>query len=196
MSEITAFDKWIEDGGPAALVIRENLIPVEGREGVFFPATYAAQLGADRDTEKFQGGYNIDVFPDGSNVCLVDSVGSQANRIEPIFATSDYADLVPQIVVTFPEKGIRLNLLHANHRAADAIVRCSRFEQELRAAFLEVLRGNAEKLAQFAADLARVWRVGLSGHFSKSASTLIVNNSGFQCSWAHPLGELPDANDN
>ncbi len=30
----------------------------------------------------------------------------------------EYADLVPQIVITFPEKGLRLNLLHANHRAA------------------------------------------------------------------------------
>lgn len=151
MSELTKLaEGWIKDGGPAALVIREYLIPVEGADGVFFPATYAAQQGADRDEKKFQGGYNLDIFPDGTNVCLVDSVGSQANRIEPIFATSEYVDLVPQIVVTFPEKGIRLNLLHANHRAADAIIRCSPFEQELRKAFEEVLRGNAEKLAQFA----------------------------------------------
>ncbi|MBA4192326.1 MAG: type I-U CRISPR-associated protein Cas7 [Planctomycetaceae bacterium] len=150
MSELTKFDDWFSDKGPAALVIREYLIPVEGGDGVFFPATYAAQQGADRDKEKFQGGYNLDIFPDGSNVCLIDSVGSQANRIEPLFAAGEYADLVPQIVVTFPAQGIRLNLLHANHRAADAIIRCSPFEKELRAAFQEVLRGNAEKLAQFA----------------------------------------------
>ncbi len=148
------FDKWFDDHGPAALVIREHLIPVEGADGVFFPATYAAQQGADKDKEKFQGGYNIDIFDDKTNVCLIDSVGSQANRIEPLFAKEGYTDLVPQVVVTFPEagerKGLRLNLLHANHRAADAIIRCSPFEQELRAAFTEVLRGNAEKLAQFA----------------------------------------------
>ena len=150
MSELTKFDKWFEDDGPAALVIREHLIPVEGSDGVFFPATYAPQQGADRDKDKFQGGYNIDTFDDKSNVCLVDSVGSQANRIEPLFAKEGYSDLVPQIIVTFPSKGLRLNLLHANHRAADAIVRCSAFEQELRTAFLEVLRGNAEKLAQLA----------------------------------------------
>src|SRR5207237_2725325 len=77
MSDLTKFDTWIDDGGPAALVIREHLIPVEGADGVFFPATYAAQQGADKDKEKFQGGYNLDVFPDGTNVCLVDSVGSQ-----------------------------------------------------------------------------------------------------------------------
>jgi CRISPR-associated protein Csb1 len=150
MSELTKFDQWFDDNGPAALVIREHLTPVEGPDGVFFPATYAPQQGADRDKEKFQGGYNIDVFDDKSNVCLVDSVGSQANRIEPLFAKEGYADLVPQIIVTFPSKGLRLNLLHANHRAADAIVRCSAFAQELRTAFLEVLRGNAEKLAQLA----------------------------------------------
>lgn len=150
MIDLTKFDEWFEDNGPAALVIREHLVPVEGTDGVFFPATYAPQLGADRDKEKFQGGYNIDRFPDGTNVCLVDSVGSQANRIEPLFAQEGYDDLVPQIVVTFPTNGIRLNLLHANHRAADAIFRCSAFEQELRTAFQERLRGNFEKLAQFA----------------------------------------------
>jgi CRISPR-associated protein Csb1 len=150
MSELTKYDNWFEDRGPAAIVQREFLIPVEGADGVFFPATYAPQLGADRDKTKFQGGYNIDTYDDGSNVVLVDSVGSQANRIEPLFAQSEYSDLVPQIVVTFPSKGLRLNLLHANHRAADAIIRCSAFEQDLRTAFLEVLRGNAEKLAQLA----------------------------------------------
>jgi CRISPR-associated protein Csb1 len=150
MSDLAQFDKWFEDSGPAAVVLREHLLPVEGADGVFFPATYAPQQGADKDKEKFQGGYNIDVFDDKSNVCLVDSVGSQANRIEPLFAKEGYADLVPQVVVTFPSKGLRLNLLHANHRAADAIVRCSALEKELRAAFQEVLRGNAEKLAKLA----------------------------------------------
>ena len=150
MIDLSTYDAWLNDGGPAALVIREHLIPDSGADGVFFPATYAAQQGADRDKEKFQGGYNVDRFPDGTNICLVDSVGSQANRIEPLFAQDGYADLVPQICVTFPEKGIRLNLLHANHRAADAIVRCSAYERDLRSAFQEILRGNAEKLAQFA----------------------------------------------
>ena len=69
MSELSKFDEWLNDKGPAALVIREHLIPVEGADGVFFPATYAAQQGADKDREKFQGGYNIDIFTDGTNVC-------------------------------------------------------------------------------------------------------------------------------
>ncbi|MBI2806677.1 MAG: type I-U CRISPR-associated protein Cas7 [Planctomycetes bacterium] len=150
MSELAKFDPWINDGGPAALVIREYLVPVEGADGVFFPATYAPQQGADRDERKFQGGYNIDVFPDGTNVCLVDSVGSQANRIEPLFMEAGYANLVPQLFVTFPPKGLKLSLLLANHRAADAVFRSSPFEERLRHAFTEVLRGNSEPLAKIA----------------------------------------------
>jgi CRISPR-associated protein Csb1 len=144
MSELTKFDHWLADDGPAALVIREHLTPVEGKDGVLFPATYAAA----EDKSKFAGGYNIDVFPDGTNVCLVDSVGSQANRIEPIFAKPEYAELVPQVVIKAGEKSV--NLLEAGHRAGDAIARCSGLKDELQAAFKKVQRGNAEPLARIA----------------------------------------------
>ena len=45
MSKPDAYDSWLDDDGPAALVIREHLVPVEGPEGVFFPATFAAGDG-------------------------------------------------------------------------------------------------------------------------------------------------------
>ncbi|MCP9465653.1 MAG: type I-U CRISPR-associated RAMP protein Csb1/Cas7u [Nitrospira sp.] len=135
------YDEWLKDTGPAALVIREYLMPVEGHNGVVFPATFAAGDG-------FPGGYNIDTFPDGTNVCLIDSVGSQANRIEPLFAKDSYAGLVPQIVIEAGEKHV--NLLEAGHRAGDAIVRCSGLKAELQKAFKEVLAGNAEPLAKIA----------------------------------------------
>lgn len=135
------FDKWIEHSGPAALVIREHLVPVEGKDAVLFPPTFAAG-------DKFDGGYNIDTFPDGRNVCLIDSVGSQANRIEPIFAQAKYASLVPQVVMIAGEK--RVNLLDAGHRAADAIVRCSQLKQELQDAFKALQDGDAIPLATVA----------------------------------------------
>src|ERR1700758_5478482 len=119
MSALTQYDSWLADDGPAALVIREHLVPVEGPDSVFFPAGFAPEEGADRDKSKFQGGYNIDSSPDGKNVCLVDSVGSQANRIEPLFAREKYKGLVPEVVVTAGEKSI--NLLEAGHRAGDAV---------------------------------------------------------------------------
>lgn len=139
------FDSWLDDNGPAAVVVREHLAPVEGKDGVLFPATFAAA----EDKTKFAGGYNIDSFPDGTNVCLVDSVGSQANRIEPIFAKKEYEGLVPQVVIRAgAEKSV--SLLEAGHRAADAIVRCSGLKTKLQAAFKAVQNGNAEPLAQIA----------------------------------------------
>lgn len=143
MNDVTKFDGWLRGEGPAALVSREFLMPVEGRDGVFFPATFAAS-----EDGSFKGGYNIDPFPDGSNVCLVDSVGSQANRLEPMFASPPWRGLLPQVVIVAGDR--RVNLLEAGHRAADAIVRCSSLQQELRDAFKAVQDGNAEPLARVA----------------------------------------------
>jgi CRISPR-associated protein Csb1 len=141
MIDVTKYDAWLTDDGPAALVIREHLTPVEGADGVLFPATYAAG-------ENFPGGYNVDGESGGTNVCLIDSVGSQANRIEPLFAKPEYAGLVPQVVVQAGDKAV--NLLEAGHRAGDAVVRCSALQKELRDAFQAVLRGDAEPLAKVA----------------------------------------------
>jgi CRISPR-associated protein Csb1 len=141
MNETKQFDYLLSDDGPAAIVLRQYLLPVEGPDGVVFPSTYAAGDG-------FQGGYNIDGPLDGTNYCLIDSVGSQANRIEPIFKDERYRNLVPQIVVTAGEKHV--NLLEAGHRAGDAIVRCSQFQQELHDAFMALLGGDAEPLAKIA----------------------------------------------
>lgn len=138
------YDSWLSESGPAALVLRQELEPVEGRDGVFFPSTFAPA----EDRSKFAGGYNIDTFDDGSNVCQIDSVGSQANRIEPLFLRADYANLVPQIVIVAGSK--RINLLEAGHRAGDAIVRCSELKAELHQAFKAALDGNAEPLAKIA----------------------------------------------
>jgi CRISPR-associated protein Csb1 len=137
------FDAWFTDAGPAALVIREHLVPVEGPDGVLFPSTFAAS-----EDKTFKGGYNIDEFPDGKNICLIDSVGSQANRIEPLFARDAYLKLVPQIIVKAGEKSV--NLLDAGHRAGDAIVRCSALQGELQKAFKELQSGDAEGLAKIA----------------------------------------------
>jgi CRISPR-associated protein Csb1 len=171
MNELTKFDSWIKDGGPAALILRELLEPVEGPEGVFFPATYAAA----EDKTKFSGGYNIDVFPtderaigeaamgarDGRfrltidlfpnspNICLIDSVGAQANRIEPMFSQPRYRNLVPQIVIKAGEKPV--NLLQVGHRAADALVRFSKAGETVWTAFQALLRDrNAEPMAKIA----------------------------------------------
>jgi CRISPR-associated protein Csb1 len=144
MLNLTQFDHYVKDDGPAALVLREHLMPAEGADGVLFPATFAAGNG-------FPGGYNINSFgveKDGKNVCLIDSIGSQANRIEALFMREEYRLLVPQIVVKAGEKEV--NLLEAGHRAGDALFRCSSLQDDLEQAFRSELTGECEPLAKIA----------------------------------------------
>lgn len=144
MSEVKT--TWLELSAeaPAAIVLREFLTPVEGKDGVFFPPTFAAA----ENSREFPGGYNINEFSNGENVCLVDSVGSQANRIEPMFAAEHYAALVPQLVVEAGEK--KISILEAGHRAGDAIVRCTELKDALQKAFQALKKGDAVPLAKLA----------------------------------------------
>lgn len=142
------FDSWLTGRtGPAAVVLREHLMPVEGEDGVLFPPTFAAGDG-------FSGGYNIDPPPSKDqswqeeNVCLIDSVGSQANRIEPLFKEEPYATLVPQVVIEAGEQTV--NLLDAGHRAGDAIMRCTPLAETVNEAFRAVERDDCSPLAAFA----------------------------------------------
>jgi CRISPR-associated protein Csb1 len=144
------FDKWLRDDSEvAALVMRQWLEPVEGKDGVIFPPTYTLDATDVGDRFKkgepvpgvYKGqdgpvGYNLDILDDGTTVCLIDSVGSQANRMEPIFKRENlkaifereglqYCDLVPQVQIRVRTRGgdRLVHLLDAGHRAADAIVR-------------------------------------------------------------------------
>jgi CRISPR-associated protein Csb1 len=141
-------DDWLQDDSAVvALVMHQWLEPVDGKNAVIFPPTYAKPQGSRQDDWL---GYNIDRLEDGSTVCQIDSVGSQANRMEPIFKREKYKHLVPQVVITAGEDR-QVHLLDAGHRAADAIVRFSTLGPELYEAFLAFHRkGNAEKLARIA----------------------------------------------
>ena len=146
MSEaiLKKYDPWLSEDGPAALVKHDYLMSVEGKDSPVFPATFAA--GEDGD---FRGGYNIDRFDGERNVCLIDSVGSQANRMEPLFKREKYKSLVPQIEIKAGEHTV--NLLDAGHRAADAIVRFSELQESLGHAFKNILdKGDGGPLATIA----------------------------------------------
>src|SRR5438270_957067 len=135
----TQFDSWLASDGPVALTIVESLEPATGDHGVFFPPTFAPPSRDEKPS------YVID----SNGICLVDSVGSQANRLEPIFKRSDLAELVPAFTVKAGAR--KLDLLDAGHRAADAIVRFSDQWEKLRNAFLEYRdQGYAQKLAKIA----------------------------------------------
>jgi CRISPR-associated protein Csb1 len=143
---IKRFDNWLtDDSDVAALVMRQWLEPVEGKDGVIFPPTYARP---ERAKDEDWTGYNLDRFEDGMSVCQIDSVGSQANRMEPIFLRDKYKALVPQVVIV--ANGKKINLLDAGHRAADAIIRFSNLAQELKLAFQAIREGDASKIAKIA----------------------------------------------
>ncbi len=125
--KIEMFDGWLGDEGPAALVFQRKLLPVEGKDAWIFPPTFAQSETADEEEEGTGGDYQIDPLPDDPrrNVCVIDSVGSQANRMEPIFKKAPYSALVPQLVVAM-KNGDTVDILEAGHRAADAALRFSK----------------------------------------------------------------------
>lgn len=135
-------DGWI-DGGPSALVMKEHLAPVEGADDPFFPPTYAGASSSDDST------YCIDTMSDGTRICLIDSVGSQANRMEPIFMEPPYASLVPQITITADTQ--KCNLCEVGHRAGDALLRHSDVYPRISKA-LDILKSenDARELAKVA----------------------------------------------
>ena len=124
--------------GPVALVLRQTLLPVEGRDAVIFPPTYAGI------------GYNIDKLPDGTKVATIDSVGSQANRIEPVFEEEPYAALVPQVTITYGNNR-SISILRAGHRLGDALIRSTALAEEAHAAFTTFLdAGDVTAVARLA----------------------------------------------
>ena len=143
-------DAWADnEDGPVALHLKQELLPVEDESSVIFPPTYA------------DIGYNIDTFPNGEKVATIDSVGSQANRLEPIFKKEPYSELVPQININLSSKKNengseecvkKLSLLDLAHRGADAVVLASpRLAGIIQPAFLALReKGDAEPLCHVA----------------------------------------------
>src|SRR5258707_3427755 len=98
---MSTYDELLKTTGPVALTMKEYLEPAHGAGAVLFPATFAAP--EERKEEKPSYVIDeIDAIDQGKKegrrikVGLVDTVGSQANRIEPIFKRQPYAALVPQ----------------------------------------------------------------------------------------------------
>jgi len=111
--------------GPVALRLKQKLTSIECIDKddpcILYPPTYA------------DIGYNIDPLANGKKVALVDSVGSQANRMEPLFKSAEVDRLnrlkwlVPQIQIALGNAvdAPRLSLLDLAHRGADAVVQSS-----------------------------------------------------------------------
>ena len=134
-----------DPNGPVALHLRQPLAPVDGPGSVIFPPTYA------------DVGYNIDELSDGTKIATIDSVGSQANRLEPVFLPgragepeNPRACLVPQIDIMYGnEKSI--SILEVGHRLGDAVIRSTELKDKAHDAFEAFQdRGDVEPLARLA----------------------------------------------
>ncbi len=150
--DATLIDSWADDlQGPVALHIRQTLTSVEGEDGVIFPPTYAMKDG------RIGAPYAIDELKDGKNVVQIDSVGSQANRMEPLFQRSPegspknpLAELVPQIEIEI-SGDFTLSILEVGHRLGDALIRSSELNKEAKKAFADFAeRGDAMGIARLA----------------------------------------------
>lgn len=135
----------------AALVKKEYLKPDTGHGTPFYPPTFAACK-----EKNFDGGYIINNLStkNGSNdiynECIIDTMGSQANRIEPIFAEDKYRSLIPQIVFLAGEDGEdnrqEKHITEVPHRAGDAIFRCSSGYEKLQEAIFSMIKYNNHTL--------------------------------------------------
>jgi CRISPR-associated protein Csb1 len=175
---IDAINNLLKENGPAALVLKQWLKPVDG--GVIFPPTYANPsqrkgdppvYNIDRFGEAFKLGKRFTKFEKAHtfmdetrteegkeySVCVIDSIPSQANRIEPAFGRltdkeGNPVRLVPNVVITARVDGqdVQINLLEAGHRAADAVVQLSSLRDDITGAIKARRQGNSTPLAKLA----------------------------------------------
>jgi CRISPR-associated protein Csb1 len=137
---------------PVAITLTEILEPSGGPNAIIFPPTYTRRGG---DHPYVIDVLRADVSPEAAgekaevNICQLDSVGSQANRMEPCFAEGPFNNLVPQIIIS--ANGEKVNLLEVGHRIADGAVRFSDLADAAKQA-IDALResGNAQKIARLA----------------------------------------------
>ena len=139
-----------DPAGPVGLTLRQKLLPVEGADAVIFPPTYAFAASHTGPP------YNIDKLSDGTRVATIDSVGAQANRLEPLFKSAGaatrkpLAKLVPQVTITYGDRG-SVSILDAGHRLGDALIRSTELGGEANKAFRAYQdTGDASAIAKLA----------------------------------------------
>ena len=137
-------EKLLTDKTVCGLKSIEQLEPLIGQGETIFPPTYAGS-GSNKEST-----YQINRNPStGDSIVVIDSVGSQANRTEPIFKNVPYSILVPQVEVVLGSRTV--NLLDIGHRGADAAIRLTELKASLHEAFEKLERDrNGTPLAKIA----------------------------------------------
>ena len=136
----------IAESGIVALTCRQVLEPIEGPDVPIFPPTYPAS----KETGKHRLGtpYTVNETKDGIRICDLDSVQSQANRMEAAFANS-LKDVVPQHAVRAGNHPAT-PLTELPHRVVDASLRATALAADIRQWMLALNSGDPRPLARVA----------------------------------------------
>lgn len=149
--DYTEFDKLLASDGPVMIVGQQFLkLAATSPDEIVFPPSYANPSEKKDDPPV----YNIDVLnPEkpSENVCVLDSIPSQANRMEPLFCLPAYSSLVPQYAVKLLNDIPPVSILDVGHRLADAVFRGTTLRDAIVSAFKEYAKGNATPIAKLGA---------------------------------------------
>lgn len=149
MSKATGNGKLIEslvaDREVVALTFRRKLESIDGPGVPIFPPTYP--VPKETGKHRHDTPYTVNETKDGVLVCDLDSVQSQANRMEAAF-TDGLADVVPQHAVQAGNHRVRLTELP--HRIVDASIRATDLAGDIREWMLAFDSGDPAPLARAA----------------------------------------------
>ncbi len=157
---LTQYDHLFGDSAEsAAIVIRERLRPVDGPRSIFFPPTFAGiGRGKKSDYHIVRVGPLADDPERASrdlltaNRCTVDSVPSQANRLESRLLRYS-GKYIPKVTISGSRVGEGLlDLLEVGHRVGDAVLRYTSDSgyQQFRDALGAFVKGDSSPLAHLA----------------------------------------------
>lgn len=151
LNSTEALDALVMRREVVALVRRQPMRPVAGHGTPVFPALYAADKNDKTDAA---GRYCISpVGRDGGNVCVIDSVQSQAGRIEAALQQPPYRALTREVAVSVTTRDgetVQVDVLAAAHRLFDAVFRFSTLRQQVQDASRAYMAGDARPMAALA----------------------------------------------
>ena len=133
------------DSAIVALTLRQPLASVEAPDVPVAPPTYPP--ARETGTHRFDTPYTVNETRAGVRLCELDSVQSQANRMEAAF-TAELAEVVPHHVVRAGR--FERDLTRLPHRIADAAIRATELAPDIRAAFEAYESGDAVPMARIA----------------------------------------------
>ena len=140
-----AIDRMVE-GDVLALHCRQMLEPVDGRDGPVYPPTYPPPKEKGK-AHSHDTPYTVNRLADGTMTAVLDSVPSQANRMERCFGwEGTLRQSVPVVAVEVPGAKTA-SVADLGHRIADAAIRSTELAADIEAAFESYDAGNPLPLA-------------------------------------------------